>query len=78
VWETRLLLAGQDDTLAQQFRQQAEAAYREILAGLAGPEPDLAALSRRYSQTKAQDYFASPLGPQVREALLNARGGTEV
>ncbi|HEY3365031.1 MAG TPA: Chromate resistance protein ChrB [Symbiobacteriaceae bacterium] len=77
VWETRLLLAGQDETLTQQFLQQAAVPYREILAELAGAEPDLAALSRRFQQAQAQDYFGSPLGRQVREALLSARGGSE-
>ena len=46
----------------------------EILSGLEQSDPDLATLSRRYQQARAQDYFNSPLGQRVREALLKARG----
>jgi hypothetical protein len=70
VWQGSLSLDGQDAALEQQFRAQAEALYAEILSGLEQPNPDLAMLSRRYQQARAQDYFNSPLGQQAREALL--------
>jgi hypothetical protein len=75
LWEGRLPFAGQDEALAQQFVAQAEAGYREILDGLKRKAPDLAALSRRYQQVRAEDYFHSELGERVRAALLSARGG---
>jgi hypothetical protein len=90
VWEAEPALPGQQEALAAEFRQQAEAGYQAVLDALARePQPDLAALSRRYQQTQAQDYFHAPLGrkaraallkhstldPQARQRLLKARGG---
>jgi hypothetical protein len=48
---------------------------REILAELEREGADLGALSRRYQQVVAQDYFGSELGQRVRAALATARGG---
>ena len=62
----------------QQFIDQADIAYREILSGLEKGDPDLAALSRQYQQIKASDYFGSLLGQQVRKALVAATGETEL
>ncbi len=73
VWEARLALPGQAETLAREFREQAESAYRDLLRELEQPDADLPALSRRYQQIQAQDYFACPLGPQARAALLAAQ-----
>jgi hypothetical protein len=77
VWESRALLPGQANSLIEQFTAQVDAAYAEILGELGGEHPDLPALSRRYQQAKAKDYFHSPLGQQVRQALLASRGGQE-
>lgn len=75
LWESRLLLNGQEETIVQQFLGKVEAIYREILAELEQEDADLVALSRKYQQTRAQDYFQSALGQQVRDRLLAARGG---
>jgi len=75
LWEGQLTQSAQDETLVQQFLVQVETAYGEILAGLKRKKPDLAALSRRYQQISAEDYFHSKVGEQVRAALLSARGG---
>jgi hypothetical protein len=77
VWESRALLPGQANTVIEQFSTQVEAAYAEILAELSNGQPDLPALSRRYQQAKAKDYFQSPLGQQLRQALLASRGELE-
>lgn len=74
VWEAQASLAGQDAALVRQFAAQADAAYREIQTELERPDADLAALSRRYRQVQAHDYFPSGLGEQVRHALEHARG----
>ena len=74
VWRGLLCLDGQDRALEEQFLARVDALYAEILAALAQPEPDLALLSRRYQQARAQDFFNSPLGQRAREALLAARG----
>ena len=49
--------------------------YQEILEELSQEEPDLIALSRKYQQVRAQDYFHSETGQQVRVRLMSARGG---
>ncbi len=75
LWESRLLLNGQADALVQQFQARVDASYQEILGELEQDEADLVALSRRYQQVRAQDYFHSVLGRHVRERLMRARGG---
>jgi hypothetical protein len=75
LWESHLLLNGQADALVQQFQVRVDAAYQEILDELELDEADLVALSRKYQQVRAQDYFHSALGTQVRERLMSARGG---
>ena len=78
LWESRHLLDGQNDKLAGQFTAAVEEPYRRILGGLKKRKPDLAALSRQYQQTLAQDYFQSRLGQQVRAALLAAKGAAGI
>ena len=75
LWESHLLLNGQSDALAQQFQTRVDAVYQEILDEVEQEEADLVALSRKYQQVRAQDYFHSELGTHVRERLMRARGG---
>jgi hypothetical protein len=75
LWESHLLLNGQSEALVQQFQARVDAAYQEILDELERDEADLVALSRKYQQVRAQDYFHSELGVHVRERLMSARGG---
>ena len=72
LWDGSLVLDGRDDSLIERFRLQVEPIYTEILAEIEQPDADLTALSRRYQQARGQDYFSSPLGQQVRAALLAA------
>jgi CRISPR/Cas system-associated endoribonuclease Cas2 len=76
LWESRLI-GGQERRLIAEFEAPVEAGYREILAGLKKRRPDLAALSRRYQQVMAQDYFRCELGHRVRDSLLAAKGDGE-
>jgi len=77
IWESRLLHNGQNDALVQQFLARVDTAYQEILADMERENVDLGTLSRRYQQVRAQDYFQSDLGKQVRARLMKARGGFE-
>lgn len=77
VWESRMVLPGQDDALIQQFLAEVERDYQAILTALHHVDADLVALARQYQQVQARDYLQSPLGAQVRLALLQARGGDE-
>jgi hypothetical protein len=75
LWESHLLLNGQTDALMHQFQARVDGAYQEILNELEQDDADLVALSRKYQQVRAQDYFHSKVGTQVRERLMSARGG---
>lgn len=77
LWESHMVLAGQEEALIQRFLAQVDSAYGEILAELEKEDADLVALSRKYQQVQAQDYFHSELGKQVRAALIMARGEPE-
>jgi hypothetical protein len=61
--------------MKKQFVEPVEAEYRAILTALEEEDRDLSALSRRFQQAQARDYFASEIGRQARERLLAARGG---
>lgn len=74
LWEARLLLDEEDQKLTERFQAQTAAAYSEMLAELKKKRPDLAALSKKYQQAQATDYFYSDLGKRVREALVGAEG----
>ena len=75
LWESRLLLSGQEDALVRQFQARVDVAHQEILNELEQDDADLVALSRKYQQVRAQDYFHSKVGIHVRERLMSARGG---
>jgi hypothetical protein len=75
LWESHLLLNGQADALVQQFQVRVVAAHQEILDGLKRDAANLLALSCKYQQVRAQDYFHSALGTHVRERLMSARRG---
>jgi hypothetical protein len=75
VWESRLALGADEDELVARFARPVDAEYQEILDGLGRTDGDLAALSRKYQQVRAQDYFKSELGGRVRDARAAADGG---
>jgi hypothetical protein len=74
LWEATLAY-GEKQSLIRQFLEQVESAYADLLAALKEPGSDPGALVRRYQQIVSQDYFHSKLGQQVRQALMQARGG---
>jgi hypothetical protein len=76
LWESQLTMDGTEEGLVRRFLAEADTAYDEILTQLGRKSPDLAALSRRYQQVQAQDYFHSAKGEKVRRALITAKGGT--
>jgi hypothetical protein len=75
LWESHLLLNRQAEALIQEFQARVDATYQKILEDLSQEDADLVVLSRAYQQVRAQDYFHSALGTQVRERLMSARGG---
>lgn len=77
LWEAQQVFTGQDMNLAQQFVEQVDVSYREILLELESENADLAALAKRYQQTRRGDYFQSDLGEQVRQTLVEKRGSDQ-
>ncbi len=73
LWESKLL-DGAADKLVSEIASVAENVYREILKSLRKRSPDVAALSRRYQEALALDYFESAMAAKVRNALLAAKG----
>lgn len=75
LWEADQLYSTDAESLRRQFIDPVESEYREILVSLKKKNRDLAALSKRFQQAHARDYFASELGQQTRDKLLAAGGG---
>ena len=73
LWEAKQIFTGQDLDLIQQFVNQVDALYKDILKELQRKNPDLVALSRQYQLANAQDYFQSELGKKVYEQLIELR-----
>ncbi len=76
LFSSQAVLARDQQSLQERFEEPVRQAYEEILAALKSRRPDLTALSKRYQQTKTQDYFQCPLGERVRQKLLSAQGGS--
>ena len=74
LWAAQQVFTGQEMNLKQQFIEQVDTTYHDILSELEKPDADLAALAKQYQQTKRFDYFHSELGEQVRQALVEQRG----
>jgi hypothetical protein len=75
LFASELLFANEANALESHFQQPVTAAYQEILSALKRKNRDLAALSKRYQQIQARDYFQCELGAEVRAKLLAAQGG---
>jgi hypothetical protein len=73
VWEAKQNFTADEEKLTARFEDTVAASYRKLLVDLKRKNHDLAAISRRYQQVRAQDYFNSPLGQRVRDALLAAK-----
>ena len=73
-WRANAILGESDEAIKQQFNEQVDAVYSELLKKLEKPRADLQEISRQYQQTAAQDFFRSKLGLLVREKLMSKRG----
>lgn len=76
LWEAHQVFTGQDADLVRQFNEQVDGVYSDILRQLEQEDADMLVLSKQYQQALLQDYFQSPVGEQVRAALLKRRGKT--
>jgi hypothetical protein len=73
-WRANTILGQDDESIIQQFNEQVNAVYSDLLKKLEKPRADLQEISRQYQQTAAQDFFHSKLGLMVREKLTSKRG----
>jgi hypothetical protein len=71
-WRATAILEQDNDSIVQQFNEQVEAVYSELLKMLAKPRSDLQEISRQYQFAASQDFFHSRLGSLVREKLQSA------
>jgi len=75
LFQSQLILGSDSAALREQFEAPVRAAYEEILTALKRRRPDLAALSKRYLQTRDRDFFQCKLGQRVRQKLVSLGGG---
>lgn len=73
-WKATAILGENDESIAQQFKEQVDAVYSDLLKKLDKKRVDLQEVSRAYQQAAAQDFFHSELGLRVREKLTSKRG----
>jgi hypothetical protein len=73
-WRASPALGETDESLVEQFNEQVEVVYCDLLSRLEKPRADLEEISRQYQQAASQDFFHSKLGLQVREKLTSNRG----
>ena len=73
-WRATTVFGQDEESLTQQFNEQVDSVYSDLLKQLEKRRPDLQEISRQYQQTASQDFFHSKLGLQVREKLMSRRG----
>ena len=73
-WRANAVLGEADESLVEQFTDQVDAVYSDLLKRLEKSRIDLEEISRQYQLAVAQDFFHSRLGIQVREKLTSKRG----
>lgn len=73
-WRANTILGQDDESITQQFNEQVDVVYSDLLKKLEKPRADLQEISRQYQQTAAQDFFHSKLGLTVRDKLTSKRG----
>jgi intein-encoded DNA endonuclease-like protein len=73
-WRASTMLNEQDQSIVQQFNEQVEAVYSDLLKRLEKPRADLQEISQQYQEAASKDFFHSRLGMLVREKLTVKRG----
>ena len=74
-WRASTILGQDDESITQQFNDQVDKVYSDLLKKLEKPRADLQEISREYQQAASQDFFHSRLGLRLREKLTARRGG---
>lgn len=73
-WRASAVLGTDNEALVQQFNEQVNKIYADLLKRLDKSKVDLQEISREYQHAASQDFFGSKLGLRVREKLTFRRG----
>ena len=73
-WRANAILGENTEAITQQFNEQVDKIYLDLLKKLEKSRVDLQEISREYQQAASQDFFHSKLGLRVREKLTSRRG----
>lgn len=73
-WRANTILGEHEQSIIQQFNEQVDAVYSDLLKRMEKPRADLQKISKQYQQAASQDFFKSKLGLRVRERLTSKRG----
>ena len=73
-WRAKTILGEHEESIRQQFNEQVDAVYSDLLKRLEKPRADLQEIAKQYQQAASQDFFHSKLGLLVREKLTSKRG----
>jgi hypothetical protein len=73
-WRANTVLNEQDQSIVQQFNEQVDAVYSDLLKKLKKSRVDLQEISQQYQEAASKDFFHSKLGFLVREMLTSKRG----
>jgi uncharacterized protein Usg len=73
-WKANALLTDQEGTIVQQFNEQVDVIYSDLLKRMEKTRVDLQEISQEYQEAASKDFFHSELGKRVREKLTSKRG----
>jgi hypothetical protein len=73
-WRANAILNEQDQSIIQQFNEQVDAVYSDLLKRLEKSKVDLQEIAQQYQEMASKDFFHSRLGVLVREKLTSKRG----
>ena len=73
-WRANSVLGEHDESITQQFNEQVDKVYSDLLKRMEKPKADLQEISGQYQLAASQDFFHSKLGLLVREKLTSKRG----
>lgn len=73
-WKANALLIDQEGTIVQQFNEQVDVIYSDLLKRMEKTRADLQEISQEYQEAASKDFFHSELGKRVREKLTSKRG----
>lgn len=74
LWETRLVIGLEEESIIQEFLKIVNEDYTKILEKVKEEDPNLTVLTKQYQQIQRKDYFHSELGKRVFEEIKMRRG----